>query len=285
MPAVVKSAIMPAMSAERFRYEYARPWGRMSFLQCGGGEPIVFLHSAGRSALDFSALLPTLSNSRRCLAPDLCGHGESDLPHREVTVYSLAEDVRDWLGGQYLGRCALVGHGIGGVIALELLRQFPEVVGKIVLLDTFLPDGRRQELFDEDLVPEYNRARLLQFRQTLARWPVAYWEAFLLSARGYSGRDFLRQTMREILFVNAARRRPNPPTAAGLGLPRRDNLLLHWLDAAGHYFPQDEPAATGHILHRYLIEDSTDFSPAPPGSARGPDDDATPPTLSELMLR
>ncbi len=273
------------MNADEHRDTSHRPWGRMSFLHCGGGPAVVFLHSAGRSAADFAGLFPWLSDVRRCLAPDLCGHGESDLPRHTVNVNTLARDIYDWIIEQYLGRCALVGHGIGGVIALELLRRYPESVGKIVLLDTFLPDGRRNELFDEDLVPEYNRARLLQFRQTLSRWPVAYWEDFLRTARAYSGRDFLRETTREILFVNADRRRTGLPDGPAIGLPRRPNIHLHWLAAPGHYFPVDAPDEAGHILRRYLVDETTDFSPEPPGNALGPDDNTPPPTLSELMMR
>lgn len=264
-----------------FRHASSRPWGQMSFIHTGGGKPVVFLHSAGRNGLDFTGLFPWLSDARRCLAPDFCGHGQSTLPRQTVTLHTFARDLEDWISEQYLGKCDLVGHGTGGMIALELLKRKPEVVGKVVLLDTFLPESRRLDLFGEDLVPEFNRTRLLQFRQTLARWTMAYWEDFLITARAFTGRNFLAATMRELLFLNADRHRADLPGIPGLGLPQRPNILLHWFPAAGHFFPLDEPDEAGRLLRRYLVEDSTDFDAPPPDDEP---EDRPPPTLSELMM-
>lgn len=267
-----------------YRDIYRRPWGRMSYLHYGGGSPVIFLHSTGRNALDFPELFPWLTGARRCFAPDLCGHGQSDLPTKTITVSDLAHDVLELIAELYLGRCSLVGHGTGGVIALEMLRLQPEIVDRVVLLDTFLPEGRRLELFDEDLVPEFNRQKLLQFRQALARWPVSIWEDFLITARAHSERDLLYSTMRELLFVYATRRRTLLPTRLQLDLPERENVTLHWMEAATHFFPLEEPDDVGRVLRRFLIEESTDFTFSLPEN-NNLDESLPPASLDELLFQ
>lgn len=270
------------MSANPYTASIRRPWGEFAYLCTGGGPAVVFLHDVGLDSSTLRSLFDSLYPDRRCYAPDFCGHGLSVRPDRAQTVGTLARDVIELIRGQYVGKAALVGHGTGGLVALEVLRRAPDVAGRLVLLDTFLPASRREMLFGEDMIPGIYSREWQRFRATLAPWVAALREDFLITLQMYNGAEVLRESLREILFVYGGRGRSALPyDSESMGIPRRGNFFLHWLPEAGHDFPQRDPAQTGEILRRYLIDESTDFSPPPPPE---PDDDLPPPSLGELMF-
>lgn len=67
---------------------------------------------------------------------DLRGHGQSDKPQQDYTMALFAEDLA-WLCGQLkLTKPVMIGHSMGGVIALEMAARFPELPAAIVVLDS-----------------------------------------------------------------------------------------------------------------------------------------------------
>jgi pimeloyl-ACP methyl ester carboxylesterase len=98
------------------------------------GMPIVFIHGAGGNRLLWGAQVRALSSTLRVLTLDLPGHGRSEGPGM-ATIDSNAEAVAEALGS--LGSPAVVvGHSMGGGIALKLALQRPGLVAGLVLLGT-----------------------------------------------------------------------------------------------------------------------------------------------------
>lgn len=102
-----------------------------------GGVPVVFVHSFAGSTAHWAAQLTHLRKTRRAVAIDLRGHGQSDSPTRDdYAVQSLAGDitaVTDWLKFQ---RFVLVGHSMGGSATLAYAGAHPERVAGLVLVGT-----------------------------------------------------------------------------------------------------------------------------------------------------
>lgn len=98
----------------------------------GSGSPLVLVHGLGGSALNWMALAPALARRRRVLVPDLPGHGRSaSLPRaarEERALMPYARVVAELAALEGMSPAALVGHSLGGLIALRLAAADPTAV-------------------------------------------------------------------------------------------------------------------------------------------------------------
>jgi 2-succinyl-6-hydroxy-2,4-cyclohexadiene-1-carboxylate synthase len=102
-----------------------------------GGRPFVLVHGFTGSRWDFAGQLPALAARGRTLAPDLRGHGASGRgPDSDYRFDQLARDVLGFLDAVGVERCDLLGHSMGGMVALRLVLAQPERVASLVLMDT-----------------------------------------------------------------------------------------------------------------------------------------------------
>ena len=70
------------------------------------------------------------------IAPDLLGHGESAKPRGDYSLGAYASGVRDLLLALGHERATIVGHSLGGGVALQFAYQFPERCERLVLVDS-----------------------------------------------------------------------------------------------------------------------------------------------------
>ena len=99
---------------------------------------VVFVHGLGGSYETWSLNLPAFAERFRICALDLVGAGSSDKPAMDYSVSSLADFLArflDALGGDWQ-RVSLVGHSLGGAIALAFASRYPERVERLVLVDS-----------------------------------------------------------------------------------------------------------------------------------------------------
>lgn len=105
---------------------------RLSALEFGAGRPVVILHGLFGSARNWATVARSLGETRRAIALDLRNHGES--PWAEDMSYAaMAGDVRDVIAP--LGRCAVIGHSMGGKVAMVLALLYPGLVERLVVVD------------------------------------------------------------------------------------------------------------------------------------------------------
>ena len=113
--------------------------GRMAFEQAGAGGPaLVFLHGF---ACDRSFLAPQtahFSAGHRVVSVDFLGHGQSDTPETEYRLPRFAAEVARLLEHLGLKNVVVVGHSMGGSVALELAAGWPELVRSAVSIDSTL---------------------------------------------------------------------------------------------------------------------------------------------------
>jgi pimeloyl-ACP methyl ester carboxylesterase len=130
----------PRVAAEILRRAIEVGGIRMSYLtsppsQASADPTILLVHGSGVSARSWTAQLTGLGQGLRVLAMDLPGHGDSD-PMPEATVQAYADAARGFLEALRLGPVFVVGHSLGGGVALALAGRCPEMVRGLILLST-----------------------------------------------------------------------------------------------------------------------------------------------------
>ena len=99
---------------------------RRAFRMAGEGPALVLIHGIGDSSATWAELIPDLARNHTVIAPDLLGHGASDKPRADYSVAAYANGVRDLLTTLGIESATLVGHSLGGGVAMQFAYQFPE---------------------------------------------------------------------------------------------------------------------------------------------------------------
>lgn len=103
-----------------------------------GNPPMVLLHGLGDSSADWATVLPDMSETHHVHALDLRGHGESS--HSDKYSFELMrDDVLAFLDATRIRHCVLVGHSMGGIVAVLLALAAPDRVTHLILEDASAP--------------------------------------------------------------------------------------------------------------------------------------------------
>jgi pimeloyl-ACP methyl ester carboxylesterase len=124
---------------------------QVNFICQGEGSPVVMIHGLAASLHDWDFILPELVKAGySSYALDLLGHGVSPKPDvREYQMDWVFDHFLFWLDSQHLDRSAvIIGHSLGGYIALEFARRYPDRTRGLILVDPF---------FSLDQLPAYMR--------------------------------------------------------------------------------------------------------------------------------
>ncbi|NLE81924.1 MAG: alpha/beta hydrolase [Rhodococcus sp.] len=107
---------------------------RRAFRIAGQGPVILLLHGIGDNSTTWSDVIPHLAKNHTVIAPDLLGHGRSDKPRADYSVAAYANGMRDLLVTLGIDRVTIVGHSLGGGVAMQFAYQFPQMVERLVLV-------------------------------------------------------------------------------------------------------------------------------------------------------
>ncbi|MBA3437817.1 MAG: alpha/beta fold hydrolase [Actinomycetota bacterium] len=107
---------------------------RVSYLAAGEGPPVILIHGVTGTCDQWAPVLPLLSARCSVVAPDLLGHGQSAKPRGDYSLGAYASGVRDLVVGLGHERVTVVGHSLGGGIAMQFAYQFPERCERLVLV-------------------------------------------------------------------------------------------------------------------------------------------------------
>ena len=103
-------------------------------IEQGEGRPVVLLHGLFGAARNFGIIQRRLADRFRVIALDLRNHGDS--PHAPVGDYgTLAEDVAETLAAHAALPAAVVGHSMGGKVAMRLALDRPDLVERLLVAD------------------------------------------------------------------------------------------------------------------------------------------------------
>jgi len=106
----------------------------VSYRMAGEGPTIVLIHGIAESSTTWRAVMPALAEHYTVIAPDLLGHGRSAKPRGDYSLGAYASGIRDLLAVLGRDRVSLVGHSLGGGVAMQFAYQFPERAQRLVLV-------------------------------------------------------------------------------------------------------------------------------------------------------
>lgn len=100
----------------------------------GSGPAILLIHGIGDNSTTWSTVQSKLAQRFTVIAPDLLGHGQSDKPRADYSVAAYANGMRDLLSVLDIERVTVVGHSLGGGVAMQFAYQFPQLVDRLILV-------------------------------------------------------------------------------------------------------------------------------------------------------
>lgn len=231
-----------------------------------GGRTFVLVHGWACDRRDFDAVTAALPADTRVLAVDLAEHGESRSTRDLWTVEEFARDVTAVIEAESVGSVIVVGHSLGGAVAVEVGRLLPDVVTHVVALDSLV----YLSLFPAQ-PPEQVREMRRVFRDDFAG-------AVRGLVEGGSPRGFDRELQDRYYEKMVAVRQPagtraieglvdwdmdaalaevtQPVTVFAVGalvapeaLERYgDRLDIRLVDLGSHHFPVEDPLGTAQLL-------------------------------------
>jgi len=109
---------------------------RFKYRRAGEGPLVVLLHGIAGSSAVWRNIIPRLSEHYTVIAPDLLGHGASAKPKGDYSLGAYANMIRDLLEALEQPPGTIVGHSLGGGVALQFAYQFPERCERLVLVSS-----------------------------------------------------------------------------------------------------------------------------------------------------
>lgn len=236
---------------------------RVRVVEEGLGIPVVLVHGLFVDHRSWDGVRAELRGRYRVITPDLPGFGQSEKPAPNRFPYGIdafAETIADLYAGLELGRTALVGHGLGGAIALTLAALHPELVSHLVLVSPLSSSERPRaesriarmplvgnlvfkQLVGRGLFRRYFRERLLSSGCSVESARIdAFYETFNSPAARGSALATLRSSS-DMRTVTARTNRIRSPTLVLWG--RHDALHP---SSFGHRLARDIPGAAFDAL-------------------------------------
>lgn len=233
-----------------------------------GGLPVVFIHSSGGNTTHWSEQLAHLRKTRRAMALDLRGHGLSQSPKDgDYRLISLAGDVDAVVSKAGIQKFILVGHSMGGSVAITYAGLHPDRVAGLLVVDS----GGDPKQF-----PEERKQQIIKAMESDAYTNVtdSYWKQLLLgSDPGVQARvmkdmqlmpkDMVISQVKELFWFDPvpALSRYRGPKLSVITPANDTEFSLHRLQpdfphvvvtGTGHWLHLDKPQAFNRILDEFL---------------------------------
>jgi pimeloyl-ACP methyl ester carboxylesterase len=108
----------------------------MNFIEAGSGPVLLLIHGMAGTCDNWESVIEPLAINHTVIAPDFPGHGASAPGAGDYSLGSLASALRDLMLTLGHERATLVGHSLGGGVAMQFTYQFPEMVERLVLVSS-----------------------------------------------------------------------------------------------------------------------------------------------------
>ena len=108
----------------------------LNFIEAGSGPVLLLIHGMAGTCANWESVIEPLAIHHTVIAPDFPGHGASAPGGGDYSLGSLASALRDLMLTLGHERATLVGHSLGGGVAMQFTYQFPEMVERLVLVSS-----------------------------------------------------------------------------------------------------------------------------------------------------
>lgn len=252
---------------------------------------VVLLHGITSSSATWAPVIPSLAERAFVIAPDMLGHGDSDKPRADYSLGALASHLRDLITQLGHNHVTVVGHSLGGGVAMQFAYQYPELCGRLVLVSS---GGLGREVSwvlraatlpgAEFVLPVIAHSRVrdvgVAVGSLLSHLPLRPQPSVAEVARGYASladsptRTAFVHTLRSVVEPGGQRVHAGDRLYLGEGRPTlivwgaRDTIIpvahgyaahevirgsrLEVFEQAKHFPHQDEPARFAAVLNDFL---------------------------------
>lgn len=216
----------------------------------GNGPQVLLIHGIGSSAADFTNVIPQMCAFSSPIAIDLRGHGASAHPAEGYHYSDYVSDLEDVISALSLHSPIVLGHSLGGIIALFWATQHKNAAAAIIIEDSPLRSGEDFEAaFDGWL--ELNSLPVESVREWYAS-KNPEWSAAVLDQRAYDMVNVERAAILELREISLAGE--GLDTAADLGKIDVPLLLLHGdPDCGSMIHPEDLASFAATLPHTNLV--------------------------------
>ena len=227
-------------------------WGEMAYFDSdNSGQPLLFLHGTGCDALDWRAVIEGVPGERRCLAPDFRGHGQSTVPTQAFSLADLANDVLHLTDHLRLQEVVIVGHSLGGMVAMEVAGRSSTVAG-LVLLEGWTSLSSAGSAFDPGrFYGSLSETEIAQIQRksegTRNRFQSEVWSDFWETVKDFDAYTYLQHARIPIWEIFGGMGR-NDLTEKKLRIPPNPNIQWVWVSNAGHYLPHECPTEVAKVV-------------------------------------
>lgn len=262
---------------------------RFHYVKTGSGVPVILLHGFPESWFSWNKQLDDLAADASLYAFDLKGYGDSDKPltgqHARYDVGSLSYELGHAIHALHLPPVILAGHDWGGILAYMIAVRFPQLVARLVLLNTsirpfnplrFWYGFAAQLPLLPDLFFDRFGDRIIRscFVPPMTYHPEAYSEAeiayhqaqFRLPHVHTCSLAYYRNIFQSLPLITAARKRglrmpaeiiwgnSDPVLTVGLAESMAEELSapLHLVEQTGHFVHSSNPSETNRILSNII---------------------------------
>lgn len=251
---------------------------RLRYVDRGSGPTLLLIHGLGATHADWDRQIAFFARVFRVIVPDLRGHGDSE-GEGPFTVDRLASDLSQLLDQLKVGSFFIIGHSMGGAVAMQLALFKPERVQKLVLADTlpsFRPDSLKKrwrlwfrlwgmrfmgpaalakrtamQLFPK---PEQEALRELVILRN-SRTPKTVYLALLKTLSGWSIADKLSWLTMPVLVL-AGEKDYFPATEAQAFAEQLPNGQCRIFEDAHHHLPMEKPDDFNRLTMEFLMPGS-----------------------------
>lgn len=130
----------PTLPPEKTAVVYGQ---NIRYIEAGQGPTVILLHGLGSLKEIWAANIGALAAKYHVVALDQIGFGHSDKPLLEYKIATFVDFLHGFMKSQNLSKATLVGNSLGGWIAIDFAARHPEMVDKLVLVDSAgLPFGK-----------------------------------------------------------------------------------------------------------------------------------------------
>lgn len=159
---------------------------KLHYLRRGQGQPALLLHGVSDNGACWGRAAHALAEAYDVILLDQRAHGLSDAPASGYTLAAMTQDVVTVIESLELSNLLLIGHSMGSSVALKLAGICPDLVDKLVMIDTPLSSAVRDPNLSDKARAELRRSYFVWLRDMKAQTAEALLAAHSLHLRGWS---------------------------------------------------------------------------------------------------